>query len=151
MDRMRRSSLKRKSRDCRQPRLLFESSTAALTEIADFRSSGPYPRKKWSVKLHTWGGVLKKLLTRQPPDSSVWILLFLIHHAPEKHTGKGWRKRQSFQGPCHGSCHHILRSSLFTSTQMLSLSFMVQCGHPAEHLIPEPVGTWKKAIARLHF
>lgn len=61
---------------------------------------------------------------------------------------KALGKRQLFQ-TCHGSCHHILRSSLLTSTQMLSLGFMVQCGHLAVLLIP--AGRRKKAIAGLHF
>lgn len=42
----------------------------------------------------------------------------------EKALDKALGKRQWFQDTCHGSCHHILRSGLFTSTQMLS--FMVQ-------------------------
>lgn len=61
---------------------------------------------------------------------------------------KALGKRQLFQ-TCHGSCHHILRSSLLTSAQMLSLGFMVQCGHLAVLLIP--AGRRKKAIAGLHF
>lgn len=43
-------------------------------------------------------------------------------------------KRQWFQEICHGAWDLILHSSLFTSAQMLSLGFMVQCGHSAVHL-----------------